>query len=152
MVNETYLAREHEIEINTGTKLAPEWTVIRGWTNLSPSPETERTDDTHAHSAGWAQAKVAQRGVSLSLDLQVLRNAAGVLDPGQAALRDAAELVGSESLAEFRHYHKPTGEGFQFDASVELAWPGGGTNDNATASGTLQIDGKPDPIVVDDTP
>lgn len=148
MANETYLAREHELEINTGTTALPEWTVIRGWTNLDPSAETERTDDTHAHSAGWRQGKVAQRGVTFSIELQVLRDAAGVLDPGQQALRDVAELVGSQSLGEFRYYHTPSGEGFQFFASAELSWPGGGTNDNATASGTLEVDGKPTAVTV----
>lgn len=149
--NETYLAREHELEVNTGTTAAPDWTVVRGWTSLSPSSETERTDDTHAHSGGWAQHKVSQRGVSFSIDLQVLRNAEGVMDPGQQALRDLGELVGGESLGEFRYYHKPSGEGFQFPASVDIAWPGGGTNDNATASGTLQVDGKPTPVTVTPT-
>lgn len=148
MANETYLAREHELEINTGTTAVPVWTVVRGWTNMQPAAETERTDDTHAHSAGWKQGKVAQRGVTLAFELQSLRNAAGDLDPGQQALRDAAEKVGSDSLEEFRFYHKPTGEGFQYFASVELAWPGGGVNDNATASGTLEIDGKPTAVTV----
>lgn len=152
MTNETYLAREHELETNTGTTASPTWTVVRGWTNLSPSAETERTDDTHAHSGGWAQSKIAQRGMSFSLDLQVLRNAQGVLDPGQQHLRDLAELVGGESLGEFRYYHKPSGEGFQFSASVELPWPGGGVNDNATVSGTLTVDGKPTAVTVAPTP
>lgn len=148
MANETYLAREHELEVNTGTEALPTWTVVRGWTSLSPSPETERTDDTHAHSAGWAQHKVAQRGISFSIELQVLRDAAGVLDPGQQAIRDLSELTGTDSLGEFRYYHKPSGEGFTFDGSVELAWPGGGVNDNATASGTIQVDGQPTAVTV----
>ena len=148
MVNETYLAREYELEINTGTTAEPDWTVIRGWTSLAPSAETETTDDTHAHSAGWAEHKVAQRGITFGLDLQVLRDESGDLDPGQQALRDLSELVGSESNGEFRWYHKPSGDGFTFLASIELPWPGGGHNDNATVSGTLTVSGQPSPVTV----
>lgn len=148
MTNETYLAREHELEVEVDVAGVPTWTVVRGWTSLSPSPETERTDDTHAHSAGWAQHKVAQRGITFSIDLQVLRDDAGVLDPGQQALRDLSELVGNDSLGNFRYYHKPSGDGFTFPGSVELAWPGGGTNDNATASGTIAVDGQPTAVTV----
>lgn len=150
--NETYLARDHELEINTGSFAAPDWTTVRGWTNLSPSAETETTDDTHAQDAGWARHKVAQRGVSLSVDLQALRNAAGERDPGQQALRDLAEAVGVGSNGDFRLYSKTTGEGFRFFGSVEMAWEGGGTNDNATTSATITVDGKPDPVTVDTTP
>lgn len=148
MSNETHLAREYELEVEVNDGTAPAFVVVRGWTSLEPSPSTERTDDTHAHSAGWAGHKVSQRGMSFSIELQVLRDAAGVMDPGQQALRDLGELVGTDSLGHFRYYHKPTGEGFEFDGSVEIAWPGGGTNDNATASGTIEVDGKPTAVTV----
>lgn len=151
-MNETYLAREHELEVNTGTFAEPDWTVVRGWTSLSPSNGADRTDDTHAHSAGWAENKVAQRSVSFSIDMQVLRDADGDLDPGQAHLRDLGEALGNESLGDFRYYHKPTGDGHRFYASVDIAWPGGGVNDNATASGTLEVSGKPTPVTVTPTP
>lgn len=150
--NETFLAREYELEVNTGTTQAPTWTVVRGWTNLSPSAETETTDDTHAHSAGWAMHKVSQRGMSFDLDLNVLRDPSGALDPGQQALRDLSETVGNDSLGTFRYWHKPSGEGHTFAAIVELPWPGGGYNDNATVSGTLTVSGKPTPVTVDTTP
>lgn len=148
MTNETYLAREHELEVEVDVAGTPTYTVVRGWTSLKPSAETDRTDDTHAHSAGWKQHKVAQRGVSFSIELQVLRDAAGVLDPGQQALRDLAELTGTASLGQFRYYHKPSGEGFEFPGSVDLSWPGGDTNGNATASGTITVDGQPQAVTV----
>lgn len=148
MTNETHLAREYELEINTGDDVSPEWTVVRGWTTCSVSPETQTTDDTHAHSGGWAQHKIAQRGLSLAYDFFALRDDAGALDPGQQALIDLGEAMGTASLGEFRRYHKSSGEGFTFSATVETAWPSGGTNDNAAFSVTLTVDGEPSPVTV----
>ena len=152
MANETLLGREYELEINTGTTETPVWTVVRGWTANDVSPETERTDDTHAHSGGWRQGKVAQRGLSLSYDFYELRDASGQRDPGQQALLDLGEAFGTSSLGEFRRYHKSSGDGHTFFADVEVAWPSGGPNENAAFSATLNVDGEPEVVTVTPAP
>lgn len=141
---EPVLAREFDLEVNTGTDAVPVQTRIGGITNISPGQSAQRTDDSDFDTDGWEAHTVVMRGKTLSVELLYKEDGAssGAMDAGQAALLALGDATGPGSKKGFT-YTSPNGREFAFKASVDIAWPGGGKVDNATFTAELTISGKP---------
>lgn len=143
---EPMLAREFDLEINTGTRDNPVWTHISGIMAINPGQTSTVTDDTDFDTDGWEAGTVAMRGRSLSVSmLYKTVNGTGAQDPGQEALIVLGETSGRSAKGGFR-YLDPDGNGHEFRATVDVAWPGGGKTDNANFTADLKVDGKPTPV------
>lgn len=142
---EPQLAREFDLEINTGTYDTPVWTGISGITGITPNQTTQRTDDTDFDTDGWEAGSVVQRGRSLQVALNYKENGDGDLDAGYEALIALGDAFGPDGKGDFR-YISPNGVGNRFRATVEVQWPGGDKTANAATSATLTMDGAPIPL------
>lgn len=146
MAPEPVLAREWDIEMNTGTAMAPTWTPVRGVTGITPAQTSTLTDDTDFDTDGWGAGTVVQRGRSLSVAMIYKEDPdTGLRDPGQEALLALGDAIGTAAKAQFR-YRSPGSNGYEFRATVDIAWPGGEKTANSTVTAEIKIDGKPTPL------
>ena len=145
MANPRDIARNLRPEINVGDSETPDWTEIKGITEISPSHNRETTDTTGFDSDGQAQHIVTQRSKELSMSgfLVYDTNDDGARDPGQEALMDADSEIGQAAAIDFRLVHRVTDEIMaHYDATVEVGSPyGGGTNDASTFDATITRNG-----------
>ena len=133
------LARKFRVEVNAGTRAAPEWLQVRGITSLAPSIDTNLEDDTDFDSDGWgSQTKTL---MSWSLETTVKRGKGvetGVYDPGQEILRTAAESFGADGVVNVRWYDRDGGpEAYSGDAEVSYTPTGDSPSSLAMADITL---------------
>jgi hypothetical protein len=140
-MTEPQLARQFQLEINTGTTAVPVWVHIGGITNISPSQDSTKTDDGHFDSGGRAKHSVVERGDSFQVDMLYLEDDAGVRDPGQQALLDISRQIGNAGKTEYRYIYPNGTDAVTFRASADMALPGGGKTDNANMSVTVTVDG-----------
>jgi hypothetical protein len=145
-----FLARDLTIEISTGPGVDTisgtaddTWTPILGLNTLSHSPSTNRADAGGFDSNGRAKHLVTERGDTWTLSGHSLEDVAtGDRDPGQAAVEASAKLTGPTAMRFFR-ITSPGGNIQIFAGSAELTHPGGGHNDIASWSTTIEVDGEP---------
>ena len=121
---------------------------VGGVTNFSPSPETNMADVTDFDSEGWIEQFVASRGLSFDLEGHHIEDDEdGSLDPGQERLGELAMEVGPDSLEDFKLI-SPGGKEIEMEVSIDGVPPGmstgGGNDDPAEWSVTLNISGKPE--------
>jgi hypothetical protein len=141
MAKTKFLARDLAIAINTGSIAVPVWTPIGGLNSLTHSPSTERADTTDNDSNGRAEHIVSQRGDSWSLAGYSLEDVAdGTRDAGQEAVEELATAIGLSSLGQFR-LTSPGGNTATFLGSAEVTTAGGGHNDAAAWSATVEVSG-----------
>lgn len=145
-----FLARDLVIEISTGAGADTiagtdddTWTPINGLNTLTHAPSTERADASGFDSNGRAKHLVVQRGDTWTLGGHALEDVAtGARDAGQLAVENLAKLIGPASIGYFR-ITSPGGNKIIFGGSAELTHPGGGHNDLANWSTTVEVDGEP---------
>jgi hypothetical protein len=123
------------VDYNSGTHAAPTWLPVCGIGNFKPSgfvPKLQNDSDFDIPSGAGSQLSTGYDW-SLSMTLQRKRKAtdASVYDPGQEALRTAAQGILATNIVEVRYYevNEQTGpivEAFQGYASAAWA-PAGGT-------------------------
>lgn len=136
-----FLARDLNIDINTGTIGAPVWTAIKGLNTLTHSPSSQDAETTDFDSNGRAEHMKAERGDSWTLAGFALEDVAtGDRDPGQAAVETLAQAVGLTSLGQFR-LTSPGGNTATFMASAEVTQGGGGNNDAAQWQAVVMVSG-----------
>lgn len=136
-----FLARDLQIDINTGSVAVPVWTPVGGLNTLTHSPSSEKADTTDFDSNGRAEHLVVQRGDEWALAGFSLEDVAdGARDPGQTAVEALAQLVGAASLDQFR-LTSPGGNTSTFMASAEVTLAGGGHNDAAAWAATITVSG-----------
>lgn len=137
-----FLARDLNIDINTGTIGAPVWTPIKGLNTLTHSPSSTDAETTDFDSNGNPEHMKAERGHQWTLAGYALEDVAdGSRDPGQAAVETLAKAMGLASLGQFRTT-SPGGNTGTFMASAEVTQPGGGNNDTATWQAVLRVSGE----------
>ena len=101
------LNRDWRLEVDTGADPAtPVWTVVRGRTDFTPTLDTTLQDDSDMDSDGYkSQTATAQ---AWSLTTKVVRKATKdvtpTYDPGQEALRLAAQELGPANSVHVRWY------------------------------------------------
>lgn len=136
-----FLARDLDIEINTGTIGSPTWTAIGGLNSLTHSPSSTDAETTDFDSDGRAEHMKAERGDSWTLAGFTLEDVAtGDRDPGQAAVETLGKALGLSSLGQFR-ISSPGGNTITFMASAEVTLAGGGNNDAAAWQAAITVSG-----------
>lgn len=136
-----FLARDLNIDINTGTIGAPVWTPVGGLNTLSHSPSSSDAETTDFDSNGRAEHMKAERGDSWALAGFSLEDVTtGVRDAGQEAINVLGRATGLTSLAQFR-ITSPGGKTITFMASAETTLHGGGNNDAASWAANLTVSG-----------
>lgn len=131
------LARDWKLEINlAGFK------EVNGLENFSFGSEKHDAETTTFDSEGWDEHLVAGRGRTLTAEGKYLEDLSnGLRDPGQQAVEDAADLMGGDSLVEFR-LTSPAGNIKSFNASVDLSDMGGENNEATDWGFELLVSGK----------
>lgn len=141
-MTEPVLARDFNLEINTGTEAVPVWTHIGGITNISPGQDSQKTDDGDFDSSGRAKHSVVERSDTLQVDMIYKEDpTTGARDAGQQAVLDVAHQIGFAAKAHYRYIFPNGTDAVEFRASADLPYPGGGKTDNATWQLTLTVDG-----------
>lgn len=140
------LARDFTWEIDDGLGTST-FVEIGGLTSVSPSPTKNDADTTDFDSDGWLEHMVASRGLSFSLEGHYLEDTSdGSRDPGQERVEAVAQLVGADSVVPFQ-ITTPGGTviscNVSCDASPFGASGGGGNDDPASWSATINVSGKP---------
>ena len=136
-----FLARDLNIDINTGTVAAPVWVAVKGLNSLTHSPSSADAETTDFDSNGRAEHMKAERGDSWTLAGFKLEDVTtGDEDPGQAAVEALAKALGLVSLGQFR-LTSPGGNTATFMASAEVTTAGGGNNDAAAWQATVKCSG-----------
>lgn len=136
-----FLARDLDIEINTGTIGAPVWTGIGGLNTLTHAPSSTDAETTDFDSNGRSEHMKAERGESWTLAGFALEDVGdGTRDPGQAAVETLANALGLTSLGQFK-ITSPGGNTATFMASAEVTLAGGGNNDPAAWQAVIRVSG-----------
>lgn len=142
------LARKWKLDVNTGTVGSPVWTAVRAVGELKTQVESNMEDDSDYDSDGWASETKTQ--MKFSLECKVLRKI-GVTsenyDPGQEALRAAADQFGSGGTPQVRWYDRDGGpEAYSGFVSVSWEPEGGEAKDLDTVTIKMSGQGKRTPI------
>jgi hypothetical protein len=157
---EQQLARFSALYINTGGRYtitgvdsidaepepAPEWVKISEVTNLSPSTSKGTADTTSYDNAGWDDHLVTNRGMTLGLSYNFVVDDSvepPERDAGQAAIEELALQFGPDAVGQFKWSILNTGQVMIFNGTVDRSGPGGGTNDLAGITMTIQVKGIP---------
>lgn len=143
------LARKWRLEVNTGTRGAPVWTLVRGVTAFNPTIDTNLEDDNDFDSDGWgSQTKTL---MSWALEVTVKRGKGvdtGAYDPGQEAIRVAAESFGADGVVNVRWFDRDGGpEAYSGDA--EVSWSNSGTGTTDLSSADITLTGKGARLAID---
>lgn len=136
------LARDWVASINTGTYVSPVWTEIKGLNTLTFSNGKNDAETTDFNSEGFEEHIVASRNAELGIEGLFLEDPSdGSRDPGQEAVEALAELMGNDSLGDFKLV-SPGGTGKRFYASAQIGDVGGGNDDATSWSATLTRSGQ----------
>lgn len=138
------LARKWKLDVNTGTVSVPVWTPVRAIGELKTTVESNMEDDSDYDSDGWASESKTQ--MKWTLETKVLRKigvTSSNYDPGQEALRAAADQFGSAGTPQVRWYDRDGGpEAYSGFASVSWEPEGGEAKDLDTVTIKLSGQGK----------
>lgn len=134
------LARIWALDVRTGPG-PDDWTPVRAIGELKPTLESNLEDDSDYDSDGWASETKTQ--IKWGIEVKVLRKVgvtSGAYDPGQEALRRAADAFGSAGTPELRWYLRDGGpEAYSGFGSVSWEPEGGEAKDLNTV--TIKIAG-----------
>jgi len=135
------LARHFKLEINIGTEATPSWLKVNGLETLTFSSTKTDVETDDFDSAGLDEHMVVGRGRSMGIEGYYLVDLdTGDRDPGQEAVETAAELIGEDSLAQFKLTY-PGGAVKTFYASVNLKDMGGAKKAKAGWGADLTVSG-----------
>lgn len=112
------------VDVNTSTTEVPEWVQVRAANGVSPTVNDTVQDATDYDSEGWGSDAITLRKWQLVLALLRKLNAAKEHDPGQEAIRAAAD---SGELLHVRWYDRSTPTGEAYEGHALAQWnPAGG--------------------------
>ena len=109
---------EHGIEVNLGTRQAPDWQSIRRITGFAPTYPATTTDQATYDDGGAPNEAVSGRGFAAAFQVQGNRNQnTGLYLRELEAILAAGKRKGDAATLDVRWYHKPfTGEPNPTDA------------------------------------
>lgn len=140
------LNRDWRLEVDTGTEAVPEWTVVRGRTDFSPSLDATLQDDSDMDSEGYKSQTVTALAWALSTKVvrKATKDATPTYDPGQEVLRLAAQEMGPANSVHVRWYKLGAIRTEAYEGYAAVAWaPDGGAMDGLdTATVTLTGQGQ----------
>lgn len=128
MSDNSVLAREFPLHVNTGTTASPTWTLVDGIKTITVNPQKKDAESNVFSSGGWIRKRVTARGLSISADGLAFYDEDGVKDPGQVACEEYARALGAAGEGDFL-IHLPGDEGMRFTAAVSCTEFGGGLDD-----------------------
>lgn len=131
-VSSAEVGKDFLLSINTGTAIAPVWTLVGGQRSGSLSRTADEVDVSHKTSGGWKAVKAGLRGWSVDLDALIILD-----DTGLNALEYAYDN-GKEINIQYKYPDGTvqTGWGSITDFSVEAPHDG-----EATVKGTISGNG-----------
>ncbi|GII84600.1 hypothetical protein Ssi03_25900 [Sphaerisporangium siamense] len=130
MTTRSLLAKDWQLDVNTGTSSVPVWTPVKGMTSFKETIASTMEDDSDFDSDGWGSDQTTQRKWSLECEGKRKRDADNpttfVPDSGQQFIIDAGNLVGIGSNIQIRYYRKDGApDAWQGFASVDYSGGGG---------------------------
>lgn len=132
---------------NSGNAEVAVWTKIAEITTLSPDTSKGTGDTSSYDNAGWDDHLVTNRGMTLSYGYNFITDdddPQSVLeDAGQAALEALSLEIGQAAVGQFMWRVLNTNRVYIFNATANRSGPGGGVNDIADVTGTLEVKGVP---------
>lgn len=125
------LARKFRVEVDTSATAVPAWLQIRAIQTIKPTINNTMVDDADLDSDGWGSQ--AKTGMAWALELGLLRKvgiSTSEYDPGQEAIRAAADAFGPDGVVHVRWYDRDGGPE-AYEGYAQVGWsPNGG---NVTA-------------------
>ncbi len=150
--------RKWYLDVNTGTVALPVWIGVFGISDLTAGLNNTMQDDSDYDSDGYgSQAKTGSEwSVTGTVQRKVTADDAAAYDPGQEAIRLAADANGVENVLHVRWYEMEPGgprvEAYEGHAASSWSPNGGAQTALSTAGFTLSGRGKRVPITHPDTP
>lgn len=144
--------RKWYLDVNTGTALLPTWTGVFGCTDLNFPLDNTLEDDSDYDSEGYgSQTKTgSQWSATGTVARKVTAADPEAYDPGQEAIRLAAEENGVDNSLHVRWYEMEPGgprvEAYEGHAAATWSPNGGSPTALSTAGFTLNGQGKRTPI------
>lgn len=112
------------LDVNTSATETPSWLQVRAANSISPTTASTVQDATDFDSEGWGSDAVTLRKWRINASLFRKTTAAGTFDPGQEALRQAADDL---ELVHVRWYDRSTATGEAYEGEALVQWePAGG--------------------------
>lgn len=104
-----------------------QWLQVRGISDFKPTIDSKMEDDSDYDSDGWSSSTKTGMGWKLEMTLQrKVGITSRAYDPGQEAIRAAADQFGPDSVVHVRWYDREGGlEAYEGYASVEWSPEGG---------------------------
>ena len=147
------LNRKWYLDIDTGTTGTPAWTGVFGVSEFQAGLDATLQDDSDFDSAGYkSQTKTAEQWtLTFKVARKTQKATPANYDPGQEALRLAADEMGVDNTVHVRWYEMngtagPKTEAYEGYAAVTWAPDGGGMDALAMVTVTLTGQGKRTPI------
>ena len=135
------LASGWKIEVGDGAATEV-FVQVKGLNTLTFGASKTDADGTTFDSLGWTEHSVASRSRTLSAEGFFLEDqATKARDPGQTRIEAVGELIGEDSLANFK-LTSPAGSIKTFKGSVNVGDVGGGNEDNTTWGFEITVSGK----------
>lgn len=147
MTENSVLAREFPISINTGTTETPVWTVIEGIKSLTLAPSTKEADTNTFSNAGWDTSRVVSRGLTVTCDGLAQYDENGVKDAGQDACEGYGVLTGRAGVAEFKIELPETDDYYRFSGHVKVTEFGGDVDAVSTWKLEIKVQAQPTLVV-----
>lgn len=142
------LARKFRVDVDTSATAAPAWLQVRAVQTFKPTINNTMVDDADMDSDGWGSD--AKTGMKWALELGLLRKVgltSGSYDPGQEAIRAAADDFGPDAVVHVRWYDRNGGpEAYEGYAQVGWSPNGGGPTALDIVAVTLSGNGARKPI------
>ena len=112
------------LDVDTSSTGTATWVQVRAAREISPTITPTVQDATDYDSEGWGSDAVTLRKWRITAALLRKTTAAGVYDPGQEALRTAADDL---ELVHVRWYDRSSANGEAYEGEALVQWePAGG--------------------------
>ena len=147
MAENSVLAREFPLAINTGTTETPAWTAIEGIKSLSLAPQTKEADTNTFSNAGWETSRIVSRGLNVTCDGLAQYDADGVKDAGQAQCEAYSLLTGRAGVAEFKIDLPESGDYYRFSGHVKVTEFGGDVDAVSVWKMEIKVQAQPTLVV-----
>ena len=121
------------------------WLKVAGLTSvtINPGENEETAETTDFDSLGTYEQLVMQRGATIELEGQLVKDdVTGAQDEGQARIEALGNAVGYDSLGRVRFRHPMDTTWKVWQCTVTLAEQGGGNNDMTSWGATITRSGK----------
>ncbi|MFB7900206.1 phage tail tube protein [Streptomyces xiamenensis] len=123
----TALARRYRLECNMGSSDAPDWQLVPGVLEFTPSEEPNQEETTPYEADGWGEHAVTQLDWQIEVKLAHRHHPeTGEFNPVQVHLRRTARRFGAASYVHIRYFDR-SGQPDAYEGRALVTWaPEGG--------------------------